>query len=104
MLNFYLNCVVIKDSMFVFLKECIFITNYFSESNNKVLLLFSTDLLCGISVLAEQSASHSLIDVGFVHVVLKNNKTTIHSACWTRFVQDISCLCSALCRGRIRST
>lgn len=52
-----------------------FFTNYFSNTNNK-LSLFSTDLLCGISYLAEPSALliNTLIHLSFVHIVLKKTK------------------------------
>lgn len=89
-----------KDAMLV-LKELFFITNYFSKTNNK-LLLFITDSLCGISFLAEQSAL--LINTSQLYASCsENNKKTMHATHWTRCVQnqDISCICSAPCHSRI---
>lgn len=45
-----------KDAMYVFLKKLGFIANYFFKTTNK-LLLFTTVILCEVSVFAEQSVS-----------------------------------------------
>lgn len=58
------------------------IANYFFKTTNKW-LLFTSLILCGVSVLAEQAASVCwLIYLGFVHVALKITVRQFHTIFW----------------------